>query len=122
MDVRGPFLFILLIISAFLFRGQLIVEKTIAGNNNTGHAYHTCELRASTNNRRDNSRLLINDNTPGQVLHTRIVRTVHFIKSNTIITGTALGVRQYLKHIFYASDDAFIPSTELLLFPHHTFW
>ena len=121
MNTKGPFLFILLIISAFLFRNDLVVEKSIA-HTHTYRATRTCELRPSTNRGNNNSHLFINDNTPGQVLHSRIARAVHFIKSNTIISSTALGVRQYLKHTFYNTDDPFISSAELLLFPHHTFW
>ena len=119
MSVKKQLLFILFIISGFLFRNELAFGKVAALHNE----YKECKLRASTNiNTNNNSHLLITDNAPVQVLHTRITRTVHVIKSTSIITGTLLGVCQYLKHTFYTSDDSFIPSTELLLFPHHTFW
>jgi hypothetical protein len=119
MNFRGPILLILFIISIFIFRNQLSLEQKTAQQKE----YRVCELRASTNTHTNSkSRLLINENTPAQVLHTRIACAVHFIKSNSIITGTILGVHQYLKHTFYTSDDPFIPSAELLLFPHHAFW
>jgi hypothetical protein len=119
MNFRGYLILVLFIISGFLFRNEQALAKTAMAHNE----YKECKLRASTDTRtHNNSRLLINENSPAQVLHTRIMRTVHIIKSNSIITGTLLGVHQYLKHTFYTSDDHYIPSAELLLFPHHAFW
>ena len=118
MNARRSFLFILFVVSGFLFGNELALGKTAALHNE----YKECKLKASTGHANNNSRLLINENAPVQVLHTRIARTVQIFKSNSTITGTFLGVCQYLKPTFYTSDDPFIPSAELLLFPHHTFW